>query len=206
MRSRIRAIPIITVLITLGLLPALASAQVTRTLERSVARLSRTGLRAEVTAVSSPRLSVWLRPEAKVIGVARGSSQHGFRLGADGKLGAADRAELDRLLRDYAPAATPRTVQRTLLGELKQLKAESLRLRRQDPLIDGLLRRSAALKGNDEVEIWSGRGGWLAYRPGAQTLVGHGLITAEGFRLEGGVLTPEARDGLRRFLDRHARR
>lgn len=201
MRLRARGVLAVVAL----LFPALAWAQVGSFLERSTARLAKTGLRGEVTALDSPRLSVWLRPEVRVIGVAHGFSTRGFLLGADGKLTAADRAELDGLIQRYAPGTTPKNVLQGLLSGLRERRATEQRLRRQDKLIDGLLSQTAQIKSWDEVLVWQGRRAYLTYRPSAGVFVGYHGLTQKGFFMERGKLTPEGRDGLRAFLDRHAR-
>lgn len=191
--------------VLLFLYPALAGAQVGSLLERSTARLAKAGLRGEVLALESPRLSVWLRPEARVIGVAHGFSTRGFLLGADGKLTAAERAELEALIQRYAPGTTSKAVLQGLRGGLRERRAVEQRLCRQDRLIDALLSRTAQVKSGDEVLLWQGRNASLTYRPSAGVFIGYHGLTQKGFFLERGKLTPEGRNGLRAFLDRHGR-
>ena len=191
--------------------PAWAAPGVVGTIERNAGRLAGTRIaERQVTAISRPGFTVSIRPRHKVIVVQRGLfRRQGFFLGRDGKLSTGDRAALGRMLRQHAPGATASTVRQGLLGSIRKFKVKQRQLRRQDPLINSLLRRAAGTSGSKDRVLWQGSHGSLTYRPSANVLVGSSLTSRKGFFLSRGPggLTVQShyQDGLRQFLLQQSR-
>lgn len=169
------------------LLAASAWATPLGTIERNARRLANTRMAdREITVFSKPGFAVWVRPAARVIGVQRGLFRsQGFFINRDGKVRSGDREELGRLLQRHAPGLSSRAVRRNLLGQIRQFKVHERALKRQDPLINGLLQQAAGT-GQQRV-LWQGRRGSLSYNPVNNVLVGADRHGTQGFFLTRGA-------------------
>jgi hypothetical protein len=193
-----------------ALSPSLARSQdhgVLDAIERTGRRLGQTRMAERETAViDRGTFAVWVRPAARVIGVSRGLSQHGFFLDRDGRLPAAERARLGEMIQHNAPGATAGTVRRNVISEIQRFKTHERALRRQDPVIRDVLHRASGAR--TERTVWRGRRGSLQYRPQANVLAGVAPLSRQGFFLSrtarGLEVEPRDLDGLRQFL--HSRR
>lgn len=180
-------------------------------LERSAARVgSAKGISDRpLTAVQSPRLSVWLRPGARLVGVTRGLSQRGFFLNGKNRLSAGDRKELGRLIRTYAPGTTSSSVHGQLAAQARKARLYQQTLRQQDPLIQGLLDRASSCSSQKDVVLWEAGRASLVYRPSAKVLVGCAGLSSQGFFLNSSAngrmqVQTGYLEGLREFLHRHS--
>lgn len=198
---------VLAVLFALSLVAGTSRADTIGAMERGASRLAKTRMMGrEVAVVNGRGLSVWVRPGYNVIGVSRGLGQRGFFLGRDGKLSAADRVELGRLLQQHAPGTTAATVRSSLRGEIQAFKARERTLKLQDPLIGRMLSQAAGVSSGKERVLWQGSRGSI-YLNQNGVLVGADRRGTQGFFLSKGAkgleVQPSYLEGLREFLHRN---
>jgi hypothetical protein len=180
------------------------------TLEHRMTGLGKTRLRDHsFSAINTPKLSLHLEPSKKLMVVSYGLlNQRGFRLGANNKLSATDRRELESLLTRHAPSIDSRIVMRNLIVETKRNKIYRQQLNGMDGVIDNLLGRAASIKGTQEEQLWKQNNATLYFDPARSVLVGVKGFSQKGFFLSKGKdkleLQSPYREELRQFLLEHS--
>ena len=100
------------------------------------------------------------------------------------------------------PGATPSRVRGNIIGEVRRFRLREQALKRQDPVIKGVLEKAA--RASSEQTVWQGSRGSLHYRPRTNVLVGATPLSQTGFFLSrtarGLAVRPGDVDGLRQFL------
>jgi hypothetical protein len=177
---------------------------VASTLERSMRLLSKdVPRRVELWAGGRGALGVSLLPQTRTIVLHRGFSQRGLFVGGDGRLSAADRADLERVAGEAG--LTRGSVLANLRGELSRRRAEDRELAKADGRVDALL--TTALRGGErEQALYDGPRASISYRPTAEggiLVVDRGL-SSRGFLLsrgaDGFTLSAEDRREIQRAL------